>query len=116
MHEEELALELYTHVLLPSTTATVLGNLKAFLVRSIKSQKGGGLFCGGMECAICGIGCLVKNGVSLPCRHVFCAACISAYFADHAHECPTCNTSAESFVVSRDGDEEVKQAAEQVPG
>ena len=88
-----------------------LPKIKRHLETAIRDSEKG-RFKGGMECAICFS--IVQNGVALPCRHVYCAACIADTFPTGNFRCPECQTKVKSYVVDPAGDREVTLAAERV--
>jgi hypothetical protein len=95
-----------------------LNILKRFLDHCIRDSETT-RFPGGMECAICYA--MVRKGVALPCRHVFCGECIvTSYPRDPGtlihdkFQCPQCRVDVEDFIVDPDGDREVTNAATRV--
>lgn len=98
----------------PST----LEMLKRFLDHCIRDSETG-RFPGGMECAICYS--MVRKGIALPCRHVFCGECIITSYprspetqVHDKFQCPQCRVDVENYIVDPDGDLEVIKAAARV--
>ena len=92
-----------------------LNMLKRFLDHCIRDSESA-RFPGGMECAICLS--MVRQGVALPCRNVFCGECIVATYPRNPqtliHEtfqCPACREDVEDYIVDPGGDPEVTNAA-----